>query len=172
MNNLTDFLDLPKLEKRILTYWQKENIFEKLYNREGAIWSFLDGPITANNPMGIHHAWGRTYKDLFCRYKSMCGFKLKWQNGFDCHGLWVEVEIEKEKGFKNKQDVEQYGLEKFSQDCAKQFVDLLCTYSDFIKNNLEVIQNNTNTVITFEDLVNGDKFEDIIVRLKKGNVST
>ena len=59
-------------------------------------WSFLDGPITANNPMGVHHAWGRTYKDAYQRYFAMTGHELRYQNGFDCQGLWVEVEVEKE----------------------------------------------------------------------------
>ena len=62
-------------------------------------WSFLDGPITANNPMGVHHAWGRTYKDLYQRFHTMRGHEQRYQNGFDCQGLWVEVEVEKELGF-------------------------------------------------------------------------
>ena len=62
-------------------------------------WSFIDGPITANNPMGVHHGWGRTYKDIYNRYWSMRGRELRYQNGFDCQGLWVEVEVEKEFGF-------------------------------------------------------------------------
>ncbi len=63
---------------------------------------FLDGPITANNPMGIHHAWGRTLKDTFIRYKGMRGYDCRYQNGFDAQGLWVEVEVEKELGFHTK----------------------------------------------------------------------
>ena len=77
----------------------------------------MDGPITANNPMGVHHAWGRTLKDLYQRYKNMQGFKQRFQNGFDCQGLWVEVEVEKEKGFKTKKDIENYGIDKFVEDC-------------------------------------------------------
>ena len=69
--------------------------------------SFIDGPITANNPMGVHHAWGRTYKDLYQRYKAMTGHNQRWQNGFDCQGLWVEVEVENELGFTNKRDIEK-----------------------------------------------------------------
>ena len=65
-------------------------------NRGKPRWSFLDGPITANNPMGVHHAWGRTYKDAYQRYFAMTGHELRYQNGFDCQGLWVEVEVEKE----------------------------------------------------------------------------
>jgi isoleucyl-tRNA synthetase len=62
----------------------------------------VHGPITANNPMGVHHARGRTYKDLFQRYRAMRGFEQRFQNGFDCQGLWVEVEVEKALGFRRQ----------------------------------------------------------------------
>ena len=83
-------------------------------------WSFIDGPITANNPMGVHHAWGRTYKDLYNRYHAMLGKELRWQQGFDCQGLWVEVNVEKELGFKNKRDIEAYGLAEFIKLCKQR----------------------------------------------------
>ena len=83
----------------------------------GKKWSFLDGPITANNPMGIHHAWGRTYKDLFQRFKAMQGFELRYQNGFDCQGLWIEREEEKALGLKNKEDIEKFGILNFVKAC-------------------------------------------------------
>ena len=67
--------------------------------------------------MGVHHAWGRTYKDLFCRYHTMLGHRQRYQNGFDCQGLWVEVEVEKELGFKSKRDIEQYGIAEFVERC-------------------------------------------------------
>ncbi len=112
-------LDFPKIEERILKFWQKNKIFEKLQkkNQGKKRWSFLDGPITANNPMGVHHAWGRTYKDTFQRHKAMQGFNQRFQNGFDCQGLWVEVEVEKELGFKTKKDIEKYGIAKFVEKC-------------------------------------------------------
>ena len=75
-------------------------------NRGGPRWSFLDGPITANNPMGVHHAWGRTYKDAYQRYHAMNGREQRYQNGFDCQGLWVEVEVEKELKLQSKRDIE------------------------------------------------------------------
>ena len=101
--------DFPALERGILSFWQSEQIFEKLraQNAGKPKWSFLDGPITANNPMGVHHAWGRTYKDVFNRYFAMTGHELRYQNGFDCQGLWVEVEVEKELGLKSKRDIEE-----------------------------------------------------------------
>ncbi len=106
-------------EKNILKFWQEKKIFEKLQEKlKGKkTWSFLDGPITANNPMGVHHAWGRTYKDVFQRYKARQGFDQRFQNGFDCQGLWVEVEVEKELGFKNKKDIENFGIDKFVDKC-------------------------------------------------------
>lgn len=111
-------------EKKILKFWQDRKIFKKLVkkNQGKKRWSFLDGPITANNPMGVHHAWGRTYKDVFQRYKAMKGFDQRFQNGFDCQGLWVEVEVEKDLGFKNKKDIEQYGIEKFVEKCKDRVI--------------------------------------------------
>ena len=91
-------VDFPAQERDVLAFWDKIGAFEALRakNRGGPRWSFLDGPITANNPMGVHHAWGRTYKDAFQRYHAMNGCEMRYQNGFDCQGLWVEVEVEKD----------------------------------------------------------------------------
>jgi len=109
-------------EKEILEYWKNKKIFDKLRmrNKDKKAFSFLDGPITANNPMGVHHAWGRTLKDLFQRYKSMQGYDERYQNGFDCQGLWLEVETEKDLGFNSKKDIENFGLEKFSKACRQR----------------------------------------------------
>ena len=114
--------DLVAGEREILEHWEATAAFEKLRARNagGPRWSFIDGPITANNPMGVHHAWGRTYKDAFQRYHAMSGFDERYQNGFDCQGLWVEVEVEKELGFKSKRDIEAYGLEKFINRCKER----------------------------------------------------
>jgi isoleucyl-tRNA synthetase len=116
-------LDFPELEKRIQKFWEDNRTFEKLAarNRGSAQkFRFIDGPITANNPMGVHHAWGRTYKDLYHRYKAMQGYDARYQNGFDCQGLWVEVEVEKELGFKSKKDIETYGIDKFVEKCKER----------------------------------------------------
>lgn len=111
--------DFPTIEHNILKFWKKHKIFQKLQkkNQGNKRWSFLDGQIKANNPMGVHHAWGRTYKDLFQRYMAMKGFDQRFQNGFDCQGLWVEVEVEKKKKFKTKKDIEKFGIEKFVNAC-------------------------------------------------------
>ena len=107
------------VEKEMLTFWKEQKIFDKLRAkiRGKKPWSFIDGPMTANNPMGVHHAWGRTLKDLYQRFKAMQGFDQRFQNGHDCHGLWVEVEVEKDLGFKGKKDIEKFGIEKFIQAC-------------------------------------------------------
>ncbi len=119
---LPDKPDHPALEEEILTWWESERIFDALreQNRGGPRWSFIDGPITANNPMGVHHAWGRTLKDVFQRYKAMRGFDQRYQNGFDCQGLWVEVEVEKSLGLNSKRDIEAYGLAEFAARCKER----------------------------------------------------
>ncbi len=115
-------VDFPKLDHRILEFWKKTSAFEKrvALNRGKKRWSFIDGPITANNPMAVHHAWGRTYKDVFQRFRAMRGFELRYQNGFDCQGLWVEVEVERELGFKSKRDIESYGIAEFVKRCKQR----------------------------------------------------
>ncbi len=112
-------VDFPAQERDLLQFWKDKQSFQKMRElRKGEPrWSFIDGPITANNPMGVHHGWGRTYKDLMQRFRTMQGHELRYQNGFDCQGLWVEVEVEKEKGFKSKKDIESFGLEGFVRLC-------------------------------------------------------
>ncbi len=124
-------VDFPAQERAILEFWQRTAAFEQLRARNWGKpkWSFLDGPITANNPMGVHHAWGRTYKDAYQRYFAMTGHELRYQNGFDCQGLWVEVEVEKELSLRSKRDIENLvpgdrfaSIDRFVQLC-KQRVD-------------------------------------------------
>jgi isoleucyl-tRNA synthetase len=115
-------VDFIAIEHEVLSFWKEKNIFQKRReaNEGNPKWSFIDGPITANNPMGVHHAWGRTLKDLYNRFKAMDGFELRYQQGFDCQGLWVEVEVEKELGFKSKKEVEEFGIEKFVKMCKER----------------------------------------------------
>jgi isoleucyl-tRNA synthetase len=80
----------------------------------------MDGPITANNPMGAHHCWGRTLKDVFQRYKALRGHELRYQNGFDCQGLWVEVGVERELGLNSKREIEEYGIAEFAERCKER----------------------------------------------------
>jgi isoleucyl-tRNA synthetase len=114
--------DFPAQEHRVLELWRERRTFDRLreQNRDGPTWSFLDGPITANNPMAVHHAWGRTYKDLYQRFRAMLGHDQRWQNGFDCQGLWVEVEAERELGFTSKRDIEALGIAEFVNLCKRR----------------------------------------------------
>src|SRR3954469_15156470 len=116
-------VDFPAMERELLEWWERDGIVEKYLHRNddsSERYSFFDGPITANNPMGVHHAWGRTYKDLFQRYHAMLGKKERFQNGFDCQGLWVEVEVEKELGLKSKRDIEAFGVAEFVNRCKER----------------------------------------------------
>ncbi len=114
--------DLVSIEHDMLALWRERGTFAKLraQNAGGPRWSFLDGPITANNPMGVHHAWGRAYKDLFQRFHAMLGEDQRWQNGFDCQGLWVEVNVERDLGFTSKHDIEEYGIAEFVSLCKQR----------------------------------------------------
>jgi isoleucyl-tRNA synthetase len=114
--------DLVAQEHAILELWRERRTFARLraQNAGGPRWSFLDGPITANNPMGVHHAWGRTYKDLYQRFHAMLGEDQRWQNGFDCQGLWVEVNVERDLGFTSKRDIEGYGIAEFVSLCKQR----------------------------------------------------
>jgi isoleucyl-tRNA synthetase len=117
--------DHPALERELLAWWDDADIFQKLraQNAEGPVWSFIDGPVTSNNPMGVHHAWGRTLKDVFQRYKALNGFDQRYQNGFDCQGLWVEVEVEKALGLNSKREIEEYGLAEFARRCRERVAE-------------------------------------------------
>ncbi len=119
--------DFISMEKRWLKHWYDSGVISKYLHKNDKsqkYYSFQDGPITANNPMGVHHAWGRTYKDLWQKYHNLRGFKQRFQNGFDCQGLWVEVEVEKELKLKSKKDIENLvpgdkkaSIAKFVQLC-------------------------------------------------------
>ena len=114
--------DFPAQEHRILDLWRERQTFLRLraQNAGNGTWSFLDGPITANNPMAVHHAWGRTYKDLYQRFHAMLGQDQRWQNGFDCQGLWVEVNVERELGYASKRDIERDGIDAFVSLCKQR----------------------------------------------------
>jgi len=110
------------MERELLRFWEERQIFRKLraQTADGPRWSFLDGPITANNPMGVHHAWGRSLKDMYQRYHAMNGHALRYQNGFDCQGLWVEVEVEKSLGLGTKREIRDFGIEHFVRACKER----------------------------------------------------
>ncbi len=116
--------DANELELAVLERWQNEGTFEQLraQNRGGPKWSFVDGPVTANKKLAVHTAWGRTLKDVFQRYKALKGFDQRYQNGFDCQGLWIEVGVERQLGFNSKREIEEFGLEEFARRCREVVV--------------------------------------------------
>ena len=133
-------IDFVETEKEWLERWNIPNgngqtIIDRYLSRNDDAeknYSFIDGPITANNPMGVHHAWGRTYKDLFLRFRNMQGYRQRFQNGYDGQGLWIEVEVEKEKGFQSKHEIETYGVDKFVNECKARvdhFSDIITRQS-------------------------------------------
>ena len=116
-------LDVPALEAEVIERWRERRTLARYLARNAQAekrYSFIDGPITANNPMGVHHAWGRTYKDLYQRYHTMLGERQRYQNGFDCQGLWIEVEVERQLGFNNKQQIEAFGIGRFVELCKER----------------------------------------------------
>lgn len=117
---MADKNEFIAMEHEVMKFWEENDCFGKLKAKNAGHerFRFIDGPITANNPMGVHHAWGRTLKDTFLRYNAMKGKDCRYQNGFDSQGLWVEVEVEKELGFKTKKDIEAYGMDQFTHKCV------------------------------------------------------
>jgi isoleucyl-tRNA synthetase len=118
---IKDDFNYPEMEKRILSFWKENKIFEKSIQKrlDAPKFVFYEGPPTANGKPGVHHVISRTIKDLICRYKTMRGFRVDRKAGWDTHGLPVEIEVEKELGLKSKADVEKYGIEKFNAKCKE-----------------------------------------------------
>jgi isoleucyl-tRNA synthetase len=111
----------PELEERVLERWRERDVFHRsLSQREGAeIWSFYEGPPTANGRPGSHHVLSRVFKDIYPRYKAMCGYRVPRKAGWDCHGLPVEIEVEKQLGISSKQEIEQLGIAEFNRRCRE-----------------------------------------------------
>ncbi len=120
-SSLPDKPDHEALELEILELWAEKGIFARVRskNERGPVFSFIDGPVTANKKLGVHTAWGRTLKDVFQRYRAQQGYHLRYQNGFDAQGLWIEVGVEKALGLDSKREIETYGLANFARECRK-----------------------------------------------------
>ncbi len=118
-------LKAPEREKSILEYWKAEDVFARsISQREGAPeWVFYEGPPTANGRPGVHHVQARAYKDLFPRFQTMKGKQVRRKAGWDCHGLPVELEVEKKLGFTEKADIEKYGVEPFNKLCRESVME-------------------------------------------------
>src|ERR1043166_1156584 len=111
----------PALEERVLARWRELDVFhETLRRREGApLWVFYEGPPTANGAPGSHHVLSRVFKDIFPRYKTMRGYQVPRKAGWDCHGLPVELEVERQLGISSKREIERYGIAEFNQRCRE-----------------------------------------------------
>ncbi len=118
---LTDKINYAEVEKEILKFWEEKKIFEEsITSRSGKpLYTFYEGPPTANGRPGIHHVMARTLKDAFCRYKTMSGYQVFRKAGWDTHGLPVEIEVEKQIGIKHKDEILAFGVEKFNQLCRE-----------------------------------------------------
>jgi isoleucyl-tRNA synthetase len=129
---ISDKVSLPDLEREVLDYWQKNDVFQKSIDaRQGAPdFTFYEGPPTANGKPGIHHVFARTIKDLVCRYRTMRGFQVHRKAGWDTHGLPVEIEVEKKLGLKHKGEIETYGIAKFNAECRKSVFEYKGMWED------------------------------------------
>jgi len=135
IKSLSAQIDLPKMESNILDFWTQNLIFEKsIANRNGAPrWSFYEGPPTANGKPGTHHIEARVFKDLFPRFQTMKGKQVIRKAGWDCHGLPVEIAVEKELGFTGKADIEKYGVAAFNDKCRESVQRHVGEFTDMTK---------------------------------------
>ena len=135
INTLSAQIDLPSMEAGILDFWSQNQIFEKsVANRNGAPrWSFYEGPPTANGKPGTHHIEARVFKDLFPRFQTMKGKQVIRKAGWDCHGLPVEIAVEKELGFTGKADIEKFGVAAFNEKCKESVQRHVDEFTDMTK---------------------------------------
>lgn len=167
-------VDFVRMEYEMLRYWAEAGSFAKLKDlrKDSPRWSFIDGPITANNPMGVHHGWGRTYKDLFHRFKSMQGYRTRFQNGFDCQGLWVEVEVERDMGFKNKREIEKFGLADFVVLCKQRVLNFAAIQTEqSIRLGYWMDWNSPDLLRTLSEKLGEDPGQEITVDGPNGPVT-
>ena len=132
-----DNKSVDKVEAKIVKDWKKKDILKRsIDTREGGKnFVFYDGPIYANAKPGIHHVFAKTIKDAFCKYKTMQGYRVLRKIGLDTHGLPIEVNVEKKLGFKNKSDIEKFGIENFCRECNNE----TATNIDEVKNeNIDI----------------------------------
>ncbi len=114
-------VDLPTLEHEVLERWRSDKVFERSLQQSAGnpTWMFYEGPPTANGTPGVHHVEARVFKDVFPRYRTMKGYHVPRKAGWDCHGLPVEIAVEKELGFSGKPDIEAYGIAEFNARCRE-----------------------------------------------------
>ena len=114
-------VDLPGLERRVIEWWRVNDVFARSLERTagGPSWVFYEGPPTANGSPGTHHVEARVFKDVFPRFKTMKGYSVPRRAGWDCHGLPVELAVEKEMGLRGKPDIEKVGIAEFNARCRE-----------------------------------------------------
>jgi isoleucyl-tRNA synthetase len=124
--------DLPRLEQQVLAGWTEQDVFAESVRRraDGPVWTFYEGPPTANGLPGTHHVEARAFKDIFPRYRTMKGYFVRRKGGWDCHGLPVELEVEKELGLSSKADIEAYGIEAFNTRCRESVLRYVDAWED------------------------------------------
>jgi isoleucyl-tRNA synthetase len=132
---LSPSIDLPAIEHEILDFWQTQDIFHQSVKARagGQSWTFYEGPPTANGLPGTHHIEARVFKDVFPRFHTMKGKQVIRKAGWDCHGLPVEIAVEKELGFSGKGDIEKYGIAAFNEKCresVQRHVDAFTTMTE------------------------------------------
>ena len=118
---VTPKLDITKMEEGVLDLWKDKDVFHRTLEerKDGPNYVFFEGPPTANGRPGVHHVLARAFKDIFPRYKTMNGYYVSRRGGWDTHGLPVEIEVEKQLGFKNKQQIEDHGVANFNERCRE-----------------------------------------------------
>jgi isoleucyl-tRNA synthetase len=166
--------DLVAQEHELLETWRERRTFARLraQNAGGPRWSFLDGPITANNPMGVHHAWGRAYKDLYQRFHAMLGEDERYQNGFDCQGLWVEVNVERDLGFTSKRDIEAFGIDRFVTLCKQRVLTYAARQTEqSIRLGMWMDWNDPDELRRLSDLLGSDPGAETTIQGAAGPVS-
>ena len=115
-------VSFPELEEHVLKRWGERDVFAESVRRrrDAPRWGFYEGPPTANGPPGFHHVLSRVFKDIFPRYRTMCGYFVERKGGWDCHGLPVELALEAELGFTSKDDIERFGIAEFNARCREK----------------------------------------------------
>ncbi len=166
--------DFVAQEHALLREWADRRTFARLraQNAGNARWSFLDGPITANNPMGVHHAWGRTYKDLYQRFHAMLGEDQRFQNGFDCQGLWVEVNVERDLNFKSKRDIEAFGIAEFVSLCKQRVLTFAARQTEqSMRLGYWMDWNDPAELLRLRDLLKADPAQQVTIQGPDGPVT-
>ena len=125
----------PELEEKVLARWREDEVFARsLANREGAeVWSFYEGPPTANGRPGAHHVLARVFKDVYPRFQAMRGKFVPRKAGWDCHGLPVELEVERQLGITSKQEVEEFGIAEFNRRCRESVVRYVDDWKELVE---------------------------------------